>query len=153
MHQKMLQQRHERRIGNPAFIPPPDGHGDPGNMPAGIENQAPDELVFDAIGLNAEGSDDGSEGELLTVRDINHSSAFSGTDQTPGGTDDQIDWDNYLFEAMNQLSDEPIPTDFLKRPTQSSENMSWYPFKNKEVSKYLLAFVHQAHEVNGTVVF
>ncbi|KAA1125883.1 hypothetical protein PGTUg99_014867 [Puccinia graminis f. sp. tritici] len=148
----MLQQRHERRIGNPAFIPPPDGHGAPGNMPAGIENQAPDELVFDAIGLNPEGSDNGSEDEWLTVRDINDSSPFSGTDHTPGGTDDQIDWDNYLFEAMNQLSDEPISTDFLKRPTPSSENMSWYPFKNKE---YLIAslFVGYMHHIMSREVY
>ncbi|KAA1138281.1 hypothetical protein PGTUg99_028914 [Puccinia graminis f. sp. tritici] len=94
-------------------------------------------MVFDAIGLDPEVSDNGSADEFLTFRDINHGTPFNGTDEPVEGANEEIDWDDYLFEAVNQLADEAIPTDFMKKPVQSSENMSWYPFKSKEVCQYL----------------
>ncbi|PLW43951.1 hypothetical protein PCASD_06497 [Puccinia coronata f. sp. avenae] len=64
-----------------------------------------------------------------------------------------INWDDYLFEAVNQLSDEPIPREFLPKPPASS-NTGWYPFKNKEelsnpyVNPHLDFYPEETHGFN-----
>ncbi|KAA1068127.1 hypothetical protein PGTUg99_019411 [Puccinia graminis f. sp. tritici] len=132
MHQRKVEERNARNALNPLFMRPPEGPPQPDHTQVTVEDQAPDELVFDAIGFNAGGSDNGSEDELLTFRDISHATPFNSTDVPLGPAQEEIDWDDYLFEAMNQLSDEPFPSDLLPKPSLPSADTSWYPFKNKE---------------------
>jgi hypothetical protein len=44
-----------------------------------------------------------------------------------------IDWDDFLFEAITQLSEETLPPDLVKRHRLNHPSESWYLFKNKEV--------------------
>ncbi|PLW04511.1 hypothetical protein PCANC_27956 [Puccinia coronata f. sp. avenae] len=88
-------------------------------------------LVFDSIGLNDRGSPDTPEEDSWAEMAPNLAATFDGVGNLPDELSDVINWDDYLFEAVNQLSDEPIPREFLPKPPASS-NTGWYPFKNKE---------------------
>ncbi|PLW13763.1 hypothetical protein PCASD_21958 [Puccinia coronata f. sp. avenae] len=88
-------------------------------------------LVFDSIGLNDRGSPDTPEEDSWAKMAPNLAVTFDGVGNLPDELSDVINWDDYLFEAVNQLSDEPIPRKFLPKPPASS-NTGWYPFKNKE---------------------
>lgn len=48
-----------------------------------------------------------------------------------------IDWDEYILEAVNQLSGEALP-EFKKPKAPSSSQINWYLFKNKEVHMLIL---------------
>jgi hypothetical protein len=90
-------------------------------------------LVFYSIGLNDRGSPDTPEEDSWAKMAPNLAATFDGVGNLLDELSDVINWDDYLFEAVNQLSDEPISRKFLPKPPARS-NTGWYPFKNREVS-------------------
>ncbi|WAQ88896.1 hypothetical protein PtA15_10A318 [Puccinia triticina] len=87
--------------------------------------------------LEREGSDAGSEEDelVLTESIINASAAFdAGENMETEEPLEDLDWDDYLFEATNQLRDKPIARNKNANTRGAAQNGVWYPFKNKETS-------------------
>ncbi|PLW20609.1 hypothetical protein PCANC_06046 [Puccinia coronata f. sp. avenae] len=73
-------------------------------------------LVFDSIGLNDRGSPDTPEEDSWAKMAPNLAATFEGVGNLLDELSDVINWDDYLFEAVNQLSDESISRKFLPKP-------------------------------------
>ncbi|OAV96041.1 hypothetical protein PTTG_02286 [Puccinia triticina 1-1 BBBD Race 1] len=132
-------------------IPP----ASPDMIPLDLEQD--DELVFDAIGFDKPNSTSISDSKVdLDPFAAVHESAFGMFDADDNlGTSEEspIDWDDYLWEAINQLCEEPVPRDFVqKRRAQVSQD-EWYPFKSKEylIGSLIMGYMHHimSREVYG----
>ena len=97
-----------------------------------------DELVFDSIGHVPESIISHSDADPFDDEDAPGYTFFDTDINRPQVLEDDIDWDEYLFEALNQLSKEKLTRDnFPKRRRMETQEESWYPFKSKEVRHQL----------------
>jgi hypothetical protein len=89
------------------------------------------------LGLKKEVAGEKSVGDKLTLEDIDKASPFDGPEES-NPDHGEIDWDEYIWEAVNQLSNKSTPEGFLdlKRKARTGGLMDWYPFKNKEVRSF-----------------
>ncbi|PLW51167.1 hypothetical protein PCASD_02442 [Puccinia coronata f. sp. avenae] len=91
--------------------------------------------LFDLAGLNCDPAGAPEVGAELNEEAINGLSEFDGVDEAHVAHT-KIDWDQYILEAMNQLSKETIDMGYLKPKNRSSIQIDWDPFKNKEVWEF-----------------
>ncbi|WAQ93253.1 hypothetical protein PtA15_18A311 [Puccinia triticina] len=106
------------------------------NMESGhLDREQANELVLDSIGLEENTSSTGSESDCDPFEglDLAVYSLFNNSVDPDGDANGEISWDDYLFEALNQLADEPVPWEFLTKKWPKEDQPSWYPFKGKEV--------------------
>ncbi|KAA1115835.1 hypothetical protein PGT21_000920 [Puccinia graminis f. sp. tritici] len=103
-------------------------------IPLDVSNT--DEEVFDSIGMVESTTEVGSESEYddpFATVDQSELTMLDGDEELAESAEATIDWDDYLFEAINQLVPDTVPKDFVKKRRMQVPSDSWYPFKSKEV--------------------
>jgi hypothetical protein len=130
LHRRMVEER-DARVAQKSHDNQPEEANEMAS--SGFEILPADDLVFDSIGLkDTDAPEYDSDEEDLTPQKINSSCGFDAAEELEEESE-EIDWEEYLFEAMNQLSDQPIPHKLFQTGVGAANNSEWYPFKNKEV--------------------
>ncbi|KAA1095508.1 hypothetical protein PGTUg99_034234 [Puccinia graminis f. sp. tritici] len=130
MHQRKITEREaaSRSVGTePARLPPK------GLAVEQLVEEHRDACVFDTIGLDQPASPMEVQQDPLEGVNPSDYTMFDDTDECPRPDSDHFDWDDYLFEAINQLTDEQVPREIFNNHRATSAESSWYPFKNREV--------------------
>ncbi|KAA1114299.1 hypothetical protein PGT21_003470 [Puccinia graminis f. sp. tritici] len=132
LHRRMVEERDARVVQKSQVYQPAEANA---MASSGCEILPADDLVFDSIGLKeTDAPEYDSDEEDLTPQKINSSCGFDAANELEEESE-EIDWEDYLFKAMNQLSDQPIPHKLFQKEVGAASNSEWYPFKNKEVSR------------------
>jgi hypothetical protein len=97
------------------------------------ESSFDDELVGDGIHSPKEPMPTHNGDNPLLSLDPKGYSLFEDVERSLHEEDPPIDWDEYIFEAVNQLADEEIPAAHIISKRRQSSSTQWYPFKSKEV--------------------
>ncbi|PLW28656.1 hypothetical protein PCASD_18574 [Puccinia coronata f. sp. avenae] len=84
-----------------------------------------------------------SDNPLLSL-DPKDYSLFEDVERSFQEEDHPIDWDEYIFEAVNQLADEEIPAAHIISKRRQASSSQWYPFKSKEylIASLMLGYLH-----------
>ncbi|KAA1082179.1 hypothetical protein PGTUg99_025459 [Puccinia graminis f. sp. tritici] len=112
LHKRNVAARDARENSERVPLSPPMSADVPQTFDLDMEQA--DELVFDSIGLEhcstrAESDSDYDPFESLEPAAY---SLFNEGDEADEPEEPEINWDDYLFEAVNQLSDGNVPADF-----------------------------------------
>jgi hypothetical protein len=116
----------------------PSADMQPREMDRGLLSGHAHDLIIDSIALanGHENSDDSNTNAPVhpfgEVESEDYA-LFESVNNPAGYHKADIDWDDYLFEAITQLSDETPSRDLVKRHRVEHPNESWYPFKNREI--------------------
>ncbi|WAR55584.1 hypothetical protein PtB15_6B326 [Puccinia triticina] len=111
-----------------------------------LDREQANELELDSIGLEENTSSTASESDCEPFEGLDPAvySLFDNSVDPDGDANGEISWDNHLFEALNQLADEPVPWEFLTKKRPKADQPSWYPFKEKEylIGSLMMGYMH-----------
>ncbi|OAV96922.1 hypothetical protein PTTG_08102 [Puccinia triticina 1-1 BBBD Race 1] len=135
LHQRNLAERDATENGDTDVIPVLTKNMESGHL----DREQANELELDSIGLEENTSSTASESDCEPFEGLDPAvySLFDNSVDPDGDANGEISWDDYLFEALNQLADEPVPWEFLTKKRPKSRPTVMVSLQRKGVSNWL----------------